>query len=193
MYHPLIIKALTDPLDYIADFIKVGIVQKNNYYVFRNGNGLTETFLNKQVNIVRKDLEKCNKTAWLLPRYLAYSSHRDLRKAGKHSDVSRNAFTSPEIFFVYLSSYVPSSMLQRVSMIQTIGIVDWWPKFINRSEVIETKVNAFLAAPKMTGNILVVFTFLGGGMAFAITCMICELHQNTSNYLVKGCMFSVRK
>ncbi len=106
---------------------------------------------------------------------MAQNSHRSLKRSGKHSDVRSKAYTSRVMAFEYKNSYVPSSILKRLSWIHTTGLLDWWPKFINRSDLILGNENTILTRPNMSGNILVVFVFLVGGLIIAMVCMSFEM------------------
>ncbi len=61
----------------------------------------------------REPMDYFNKTALMLPNYLAQISHRSLKKSGRHSDVGVEAYTRPEVCVDYDISYVPSSILQQ--------------------------------------------------------------------------------
>lgn len=52
------------------------------------------------------DLIKCNKTAWILPKYLAQIYSRSLKKLDKHSDIGISTFNNP-YFTLWLSSSQP--------------------------------------------------------------------------------------
>lgn len=53
--------------------------------------------------------------------------------------------------------------------------MDWWPKFLNTSELGKIQENVQPTKPNTMGNILVIFVFLGGGIAIAVACMVLEL------------------
>ncbi len=59
-------------------------------------------------------------------------------------------------------------------MIQTTGLFEWWPKLINRSDLVLGSESITPTAPNMSGNILVIFVFLGSGLSAAIFCIILE-------------------
>lgn len=109
----------------------------------------------------------------MLPNYLAQTFYRSLRKSGMHSDVGVKAFTSHELVFMFYDSYVTSSILMQFSFIPSTGLLEWWPKFINRSDLVDFSVSN-PSKPNMLGNILVIFAFFGGGIAFSITCFVLE-------------------
>jgi len=138
------------------------------------GNALSERFEKIQEKLIKSSLTECSKTAWLLPNYLAQVKHRLLKKSAKHSDVSVNAYTMSEISFVYHNSYVPSSILRRFSWIPTTGILEWWPKLINRSDLVLGSDNNNPTKPNMSGNILIIFVLLGSGLSVSIVCIASE-------------------
>ncbi len=110
-----------------------------------------------------------------MPNYLAQTFHRSLKKSEKHSDVGSAAYTLPEVIFYYSDGYMPSSIFRQVSLIQTSGLLEWWPKFINRSDLVLGQENIIPTKPNMSGNILVIFVFLGGGVAIAVACFALEM------------------
>ncbi len=123
---------------------------------------------------ILSDIHKCNKTAWILPNYLAQATTKALKKSGKHSDVSFEAYTKPAILFGFLGANVPSSIIQRFSLIVNTGLFEWWPKLINRSDLKTGNDKTPPQKPNMFGNILVIFVLLGGGLSISSLCMILE-------------------
>lgn len=117
----------------------------------------------------------CSKTVLMLPNYLAQISYRSLKKSEKHSDVSITAYTSPEINMVYYDLYVPSSILQQIGLISNTGLFEWWPKFINRYDFSVVNENLMPTKPNMSGDILVLFAFLAGGVSLATSCLVLEV------------------
>ncbi len=172
--HPMAFKAITEPLEYLDAFVKVGIIDKTSAKMLSIGNKLSERFTKIQDDLVRNSLNNCSRTAWTLPNYLAQIYHRSLKTSGKHSDVSSYAYTLPEITFVYEKAYVPSSILVLFSLIPNTGLLEWWPKFINRSDLVLGYESIVPTKPNMSGNILVIFVFLVVGLLFAIICMVVE-------------------
>ncbi len=175
--HPLAIKALLEPLNYFADMFAVGVLNNKSAKLIGTGKTLEKRFFKIQNDLVRRSLNNCSKIAWVLPNYLAHISHRLLKVSGKHSDVSNQAFTFPVVTFEYIRGYVPSSILQRISWMPTNGLLEWWPKMINRSDIVLGSSNVPIK-PNMSGNILIVFMFLCGGLSIAISTMIIEMWRH---------------
>ncbi len=60
-------------------------------------------------------------------------------------------------------------------MIKESGLLEWWPKFINRTDLNIGNDNFRHTAPNMRGNIQILFVFLGYGFAISICCIGFEL------------------
>lgn len=73
--HPNAVKTLLEPINYLDDLIKVGIMNKAGALLLERGNALTERFVNRQEKLIADTLNNCTKTAWLLPKYLAHMNY----------------------------------------------------------------------------------------------------------------------
>lgn len=184
--HPRALAAVSEPLDYLDDLKRAGVIDFDDLKILEDGQALNELLQGKEANLIQDDLNNCSKSAWLMPNYLAQISHRSLRKSGKYSDVSSKAYTSPESNFIYWTAYVPASIFRRFSLIPTTGLLEWWPKFINRSDLTTSNVNILPPKPNMSGNILVVFVFLIGGLSIALLCMFAELWRHVLGCTIAG-------
>ncbi len=191
--HPMAINEVLKPAYYLDDFVRVGMINLTSAEMLQDGNALNERFHKIQENLIASDLSNCSKTAWMLPNYLAQISHRRLKKSEKHSDVSGKSYTSPDINFWYIGAYITSSILQQISRIPNSGLLEWWPKLINRSDLILGPANAIPTKPNMTRNILVIFIFLFGGLSIALLCMIFELWRSMLREVKIGCTFVLTK
>lgn len=67
-------------------------------------------------------------------------------------------------------------------MVPTLGLLEWWPKFINRSDL-KIAIVSIPTKSNMSGKILVIFVFLGGGIATALICVILELWRNLIHHI----------
>lgn len=173
--HPEAYKFLREPMDYLSDFLRIGFLEKNTGLDLVYGNLLIERFKQKQEKLIANSINNCSRTAWVMPNYFAQIFFRSLRKAGNHSDVSIAAYTKPVLVFYFEALYLPSSLIQRFSMIQNTGLLEWWPKVINRSDLVINNENKPPTKPNMSGNIRVIFDFLGSGIAIGVSCMILEV------------------
>ncbi len=153
----------------------MGLIDKANALMLINGNVLRERFSQMQNKLMKSDINNCSKTAWVMPKYLAEATRRSLKRVKKHSDVSVDSYTTPQIAFIFDRSYIPSTIIRRISLITAFGIFEWWPNFINQSDVSIGNENLAPTKPSMTGNILVIFFFLGAGMSFAFVCTVLEM------------------
>lgn len=182
--HPKVFNILSQQLNYFDHLMNVGRLDNTMPNEVFRGYGFREEFLEKQQDIITNDINKCSKSAWVMPKYLAERTRKSLKLSGKHSDVSVLAYSKPQIAVWYKMSYVPSSLLQRISLIQTSGLIEWWPKFLNSSATSNDKENTPPAKPNMSGNILVIFVFLGGGITVSFVCMGIEVCMLTLSYII---------
>ncbi len=176
-FHPMARKLLRERIDMLDSLVKVGIIDKNNAENFLNGRILQDSFYRSQEELISKSLNNYSKTAWVRQDYLAQNLHRSLRKSGKYSDVSRKSYTKHKLSFNYERSYVPSSILRRFSWMRTNGLFEWWPNFINRTGIILGGEHVDPPTPNISGNILVVFVLLGGGLSIASACLVYEMRE----------------
>ncbi len=180
-------------MEMLDDFVKVGIINKKNVEKLADGHHLKDAFYSKQKEFIIESLNNCSKTAWLLQEYLAQTLHRSLKKSGKHSDISSKAYTKATLAFQFRASYVPSAILKQFSWMQTNGLFEWWPNFINRTGLIVGGEHILPPTPNMSGKILVIFVLLGGGLSVAITCFVFEMWGKFILHIVFVYKFCVSK
>ncbi len=188
--HPRALEVFTEPIQLLALLVKIGLINKNNSNVFKKGKAMMNRFWNDQNELILNDLITCNKSAWVIPDYIGQTVSRKLRKLGKHSDVGTNAYNKAYLIFRY-EGLVPTSLLNKLLMIKESGILEWWPDFINRTDLKIGNDIVLPTSPNMFGNIQVVFFFLGGGLAISIACVGIELLETIFNFIkfyLKWCL-----
>lgn len=189
--HSKALSVLAGPLSFLEDWANVTIsnIDRANIFKYKNDTrALPELFNLIQEDLIRSDLNNCSKTAWFLPNYLAQIFHRMLKKSKKYSDVSSGSYSLSEVTFYYDHSYVPSSILQQISFLQTTGLFEWWPKLINRSDLVTGKDTNILREPNMSGNILVIFVILGCGIVVAVACFAVERSITILRCFTQACI-----
>lgn len=124
-----------------------------------------------------------------MPSSLTQDTRRLLHISGRHSHVSISAFSGSQIDFKFVRSYVPSSILKHW-MISTTGLIEWWPKFVNRTIANTSNENVL---PNISGNILVIFVFLGEGLLVALISMMVEMWKIVFACIKFGYKFCVAK
>ncbi len=191
--HSMTLKALTETIEMLNDLFQAGIIHKNNVKVLSNGQILKDAFHSAQKDLMRSSLNNCSKIAWVLQAYEAQTLHRSLKKSRKHSDVGSNAYTNPTLSFKYIRSHVPSLLLKRFSWMPTNGLFEWWPNFINKTGIILGGEHILPPTPNMSGNILVVFVLLGGGLSIAIICIVFEIKGKIILFVVFAYKFCETK
>ncbi len=130
----------------------------------------------------------CNKSAWILPNYLAQDIFRKLTKSGKHSDVGTHSYSSP-FLYVELRGLFPLSLLNQFSKIAASGVIEWWPNFINRTDLSREDDKLPPTKPNMKGHTQVIFIILGSGLSFSLSSMFLELSGSIVKYLKFLCSF----
>ncbi len=185
--HPSIHQYILEPFTFLDPLIKVGIVAEGMIRSFNKGTHLKTKFVQIQNALIMQSLKVCQNDAWILPDYLGQSISRMLRKLGKQSSVCISALSKSYVIFYY-AGFIPTSLLKRISMVKTSGLLEWWPKFINRSDLNINQDIVFPETPKMSGNIQVIFIFLGFGLVFSLFTLIVESVPNI--FRILKCSFN---
>lgn len=63
-------------------------------------------------------------------------------------------------------------------MISESSLMEWWPKFVNGSDLVMHDINIIHKKPNMSGNILIIFVFLWGGLSLGLICIVLELRKS---------------
>lgn len=174
--HPLTYEIFVEPIDLLNPLAQTGFMDEENLSLLSFNlqmNALKLRFWNNQNKLIARSMQKCNKTAWILPNYYAQDIARRLRKSEKHSDVSTKALTRPILGF-RLAGLVPLSLLSEFWKIEASGIFEWWPNLINRTDIKLQIENVPPKKPNMKGHTQVIFFILGIGHSFAICCLFLE-------------------
>ncbi len=137
---------------------------------------ITVDFYEKQAQFIADDLQKCNKTAWILPDYEAQQMTQQLHQSGKHSDVGVTTYFKPYLNLNFRGP-VPSFLIQRVSAVHGSGLLEWWSDLINRTDLVRRSESKPPVKPTMFGNIQMIFFILPAGMSMATIFVLFELHQ----------------
>lgn len=145
-----------------------------------------QTNLNFRNNLFRLDeqvllkkLSSCKNIALVLPTYqcqqFAVTTKRDFADVSKFVDVGEETYFKSHHVFTF-KGVVPPYLIVRVKSILASGVFEWWQeiallksKYIGRSSREQT-----LEKPNLSGNILVVFVILLGGLALGLVCMLLE-------------------
>ncbi len=187
--HPSIHQNMLEPFDVLDPLIKVGFVTENTIRSFNTKTVIETEFVRSQNDLIMQSLKRCQKEAWILPDYLGQSISIILRKLSQQSNVGISTLSKSYLIFYY-DGFVPTSLLQRISLVKTSGILEWWPKFIKRSDLNINQDIVFPETPKMSGNIQVIFIFLSSGLAVSIFIFIAELVPYTFRILKSILCFS---
>ncbi len=183
--HPDTLNQLVEPLDLLEPLSKSGVLDwkiPNEPDSEKEFNTLNRRFWNNQNALIAKDMHNCSKTAWILPNYLAQDISRSLTKSGNHSDVGTFAFSKP-FLYLRLTGLFPLSLLNQYSKVLASGLVDWWPNFINRTDLRRTSEKMPPKKPNMNGHTQVIFIILGSGLLIAISSLIGELSGKLFKYI----------
>lgn len=171
--HPRTAEIILEPLELLDTLSRGGM---SDWYKgwSPNINTFRARFWNNQNELIVQDIYNCNKTAWIIPNYMAQDISRNLTKSGYHSDVGTVVYSKP---FLYLRLYgmFPISLLKQFSRISATGVVEWWPNFINRTDLQKSNEKSPPTKPNMRGHTQVIFILLGIGLLIAFTSFIGEL------------------
>jgi hypothetical protein len=176
-FHPNQSEVLLEPIHLLSPLAKVGVLQSDGIFKLTNGYAVVNYILKKQHDFLLNDLKRCNKTAWILPDFVGHSVSRYLTKLGKHSDVGIDAYTKTHLSF-YIMGIMPTSLLQQFGWMSSSGLLQWWPDFINRTDLnIQSILDPEPTKPNMSGNILVVFVLFGVGIVISCCCLVLEVRK----------------
>lgn len=183
--HPSFSLLLMKPFEFFSLLVRTGQVQNTYRKVFGYGlDMVTEKhFWKSQHKLIEEDLEKCNKSAWVLPGYLGHQIARTLKTKGKHSDVGINALNRPHLIFIF-TGLVPISIYNRASCIANSNLLEWWQGLINKTHLVSASLNEPPTEPNMSGSIQLIFMIIGSGLLLASTFLFVELRKK-SYYILK--------
>ncbi len=91
-------------------------------------------FWTKQDEFIISDLNKCNKSACILPDYRAQQLTRMLHETGMHSDVGVTEYLKARLQFRF-EGLVSSSILKKASMVSITGLLRWWSDLNYRTDL----------------------------------------------------------
>ncbi len=181
-------KIARKPFELLGPLVRVGILKSDILasYIDVVQKGFQIFLKGRQIKVVADDLLKCNRSAWILPEYLAYDLSRDLKMAGKHSDVGTNALSKPTVYFFYIG-LVPTSIYKRTDLVSSAALFQWWQGFINKTHLENANTCELPQKPNMAGNIQLIFILFGGGLILAFSCMILnsEIHFFIVKFVIR--------
>ncbi len=175
--HPAIMKMFLESMDSLQTLTNAGMLKRTNGKPIASGFVLKEYMREKQQNYIENNLKTCNKTAWLLPNYKASIIYNKLRKAGKHLDIGKTAYTKTHIGLI-IDGIGSLHLVKRISLISATGLLEWWPNFLNKSYNMLAKEVLPPTKPRMSGNIQVILIILRIGLSLASACILIECRKN---------------
>ncbi len=136
-----------------------------------------ENFLDHQSSLIFKDLKNCHeKSAWLLPRYVAKYYAKLLLKANSYSNVGEEAFALQKIQ-KNVEGMLPRNVIRRISASPEYGIIEWLQNIISSIYGKMEYPDIPLEKPNMKGNILVIFVIELAGLGMSLLILILEMHR----------------
>jgi len=189
--HPNISKIFMEPIDLLKPLARVESIFWNfsktiDFDIMANS--LYSRFWKNQNDLILEDLLGCNKSAWILPNYLTQDISRTIQRSNKHSDVVASTYLRP-FLCLRMSGLIPLSLQSQFAKMQKSGILDWWPKFINRTDLNKEKSSLPPTKPNMSGHTQVIFFIFCIGVSFGIISMLIESSSLLVKYIPIG-MFS---
>lgn len=170
--HPGLYQVFVEPLDLLRPLVQIGSITLD--YLKRSA--LKMDLWKNQREFILVDLKKCNKSAWVLPDYEAQQMKRLLYLSGKYADVGVDDYFRFYLNLVFRGPVTPSLIL-KASLVHSSGLLGWWSNLINRTDLIIEQPNKSPIKPSMSGNIRVIFIFLGTGLLLAQGYLVLELHK----------------
>ncbi len=180
----------TEPIHLFEPLVQAGLINwqiRNKQDFSIEVSTLKVRFWNNQIRLISKDMHKCNRTAWILPNYFAQDISRSLSKIGHHSDVGTYAYSKP-FLYLQISGLFPLSLLNHYSRISASGIIEWWPNFINRTDLGKQIDVVPPVKPNMMGHTQVIFIILGIVLLIALSSLVLELSGIIFRYMKASCV-----
>lgn len=127
----------------------------------------------EQANI-QESLEKCNKTAVIMPDHIARWIYKKLVKEMQipYAFFGEELFSDVDWMFV-ISGIILSNLIQQIHKMAESGIWLWWMELFEEKNLINKNVDSVQAA-NMRGNIVVIFVVWALGITFACLCVVHE-------------------
>lgn len=143
-----------------------------------------EFFANEQAILI-DELHKCHNLAVILPTWKAIKYKDELNMRGRPVDIGREAFSSG-IVAVFVDGYVTLEYMRRVGAVQEAGIINWWHQLLDPSRDRLTETDTVpVSAPKLTGNILLIFMLWCYGLSGCLVILCLEVWVPTCKLVFK--------
>lgn len=139
----------------------------------------------------------CDNVALVLPIHRIEEYLKDEKIVGKNIskfvDVGKTDYFQPHQVFS-LQSVVPSFVFRRMKRLQESGVFDWWQKFLGGSGQFKKwrEKEIEVQTPKMSGNILVIFVLLMGGLGISFCLLLFELPGSCFSMVVKRPLYKFK-
>lgn len=143
------------------------------------GRRIQNIFNEKQNNAIFRSLRECDQVAAILPEHLATRFAQRLEKINPGRVSLGKEVNSEADVAIKLEGHVPPHIVKNLKGLRASGVWEWWMDLVAGASIRviggdgpETTPNMF-EQPNMTGNIALIFYFLGTGyVASLISCSL---------------------
>lgn len=144
------------------------VLNKKNYnatVTTKRRRKLQELVQMQEEEILFRFIQNCDKAALIMPEYVCANYAKRLRISKQQFiSVGKELFPSAS-YGEYLSGLIPPVVIKRIRGIEVSGILNWNPLIIDKWKKYQSStISSMPTRAKISGNILVIFIMLSGGL-----------------------------
>lgn len=134
----------------------------------------------------QKTLKLCNKVAVLLPEYICQNVSKNLKKESNLKSISIGTESISDVEWLFrLKGVIPPTLPRKIKSVYESGLWERWWKLIKIKD--SEAGNELVAAAKMDGNIIIIFSLWICGICGSFAFIVLEIIFSTSFRLGKYC------
>lgn len=141
--------------------------------------------------MISKMLQKCKKTAVIMPAYLCRDHKRKLAQQNLAAEIGKEEYTINHVTYL-VTGFVQKGLLKRIKLLSSSGMLEWWLKIMNHATSYEDMVfgdnRNKIGDRNMIGNVVVIFLVLGSGLLMGLVCYCAEDYRWCRKKVSGKCM-----
>lgn len=144
---------------------------------------ISSWYSSNEKQILLKELGACSKSAVIAPTLMAAEFKQNLRTSGIDVDIGQDVLASG-LTGVDVLGVVSLAFMRRLWGMRESGITNWWQNYLDPFRVIPiTSDHVVVSAPKISGNILVIFTVWAVGVLVSTLAFVFEQRTKYFNLI----------
>lgn len=163
---------------YVNDVV-MNLTQTDNSFIptfERNYGRLLRYLMDVERNGSLKFLELCDKSAIIAPEYRCIQHAQFLHGRGfQHASIGKETYFGTKLGFI-VEGIVPHYIIQRIRATETAALFTRWIELLkgNVRQRFQESVRPPLNPPTMSGNVVIIFVVLAGGLIVALIVILIE-------------------